>query len=41
MMNCKELVTIACDGQVIDQKLSDEAKDTFTKQCIKEAIGSK
>ena len=32
---------MVCDGQAIDQKLSDEAKDTFTKKCIKDAVGSK
>ena len=41
MTNCKDLATISCDGQTTDQKLSDEAKDTFTKKCLKDAVGSK
>ncbi len=41
MTNCKDVATMMCDGQAIDQKLSDEAKDTFTKKCIKDAVGSK
>jgi hypothetical protein len=40
MTNCKDLATMVCDGQAIDQKLSDEAKDTFTQKCIKDAVGS-
>jgi hypothetical protein len=34
MTNCKDLATIVCDGQAIDQKVSDDAKDSFIKQCI-------
>jgi hypothetical protein len=30
MTNCKDLATMVCEGQAIDQRLSDEAKDTFT-----------
>jgi hypothetical protein len=26
--------------QAIDQRLSDEAKDTFAKKCIEDAVGS-
>jgi len=37
--NCKTVVQIACDGMAIDQKVSDEVKDTFTKQCIKGGLG--
>jgi hypothetical protein len=40
MTNCKDLATMVCEGQAIDQRLSDEAKDTFTKKCIKDAVGS-
>jgi hypothetical protein len=32
---------IACEGRAIDQKVSDDAKDSFIKQCIKDAVGSK
>jgi hypothetical protein len=39
MANCKIVVQMLCDGRVIDQKISDEAKDSFTKQCIKDALG--
>jgi hypothetical protein len=40
MTNCKDLATMVCEGQAIDQRLSDEAKDAFTKKCIKDAVGS-
>jgi hypothetical protein len=41
MVNCKALMEIACEGRAIDQKVSDDAKDSFIKQCIKDAVGSK
>jgi hypothetical protein len=41
MVNCKVLMEIACEGRAIDQKVSDDAKDSFIKQCIKDAVGSK
>jgi hypothetical protein len=40
MTNCKDLATMVCEGQAIDQRLSDEAKDTFAKKCIEDAVGS-
>jgi hypothetical protein len=39
MVNCKTVVQIACEGRAIDQKVANEVKDTFTKQCIKEGVG--
>lgn len=41
MVNCKALMEFACEERVIDQKVSDDAKDSFIKQCIKDAVGSK
>jgi len=41
MVNCKALMEIACEGRAIDQKVLDDAKDSFIKQCIKDAVGSK
>jgi hypothetical protein len=26
---------MVCDGRVIDQKISDEAKESFVKHCIR------
>ena len=40
MTNCKDLAAMVCEGQAIDQRLSDEAKDTFAKKCIEDAVGS-
>jgi hypothetical protein len=39
MVNCKALAEIACEGRAIDQKVSDHDKDSFVKQCIKDAVG--
>jgi hypothetical protein len=41
MVNCKALMEFACEERAIDQKVSDDAKDSFIKQCIKDAVGSK
>jgi hypothetical protein len=30
---------MVCDGQAFDQKLLDEAKDTFIKNCVKDEVG--
>jgi hypothetical protein len=38
MVNCKALMEIACKNRAIDQKVSDDAKDSFIKQCIKDAV---
>ncbi len=35
----KFMANCTCDGRAIDQKVSDEVKDTFTKQCIKGGLG--
>jgi len=29
------VVQMVCDGRVIDQKISDEAKESFVKHCIR------
>jgi len=39
MANCKVVVQMVCDGRVIDQKISDEAKESFVKHCIKDGLG--
>jgi hypothetical protein len=39
MMNCKDLATMVCSDRAIDQKVSDEAKDTFIKNCVKDEVG--
>ena len=41
MVNCKALMEFACEERAIDQKVSDDAKDSFIKQCITDAVGSK
>jgi hypothetical protein len=38
LQNCK-IVQMACDGRAIDQKVSDAAKDDFTKQCVRDGVG--
>jgi hypothetical protein len=32
------VVQMVCDGRVIDQKISDEAKESFVKHCIKDGL---
>ena len=39
MANCKVVVQMVCDERVIDQKISDEAKESFVKHCIKDGLG--
>jgi hypothetical protein len=39
MDNCKAVEEIACQGRAIDQKVSEDAKDSFIKQCVKDAVG--
>jgi hypothetical protein len=39
LQNCKTVVQMVCDGRAIDQKVSDAAKDDFTKQCVKDGVG--
>jgi hypothetical protein len=39
MANCKALMVIACEGRAIDQKIPDQDKDSFIKQCVKDAVG--
>jgi hypothetical protein len=39
MVNCKALMVIACEGRAIDQKVSDDDKGSFVKQCVKDAVG--
>ena len=39
MANCKDLMVIACEGRAIDQKIPDQDKDSFIKQCVKDAVG--
>jgi len=38
MANCKVVVQMVCDGRVIDQKIADEAKESFVKHCIKDGL---
>jgi hypothetical protein len=35
----KALVEIVCQGRAIDQKVSDDGKDSFIKKCVKDAVG--
>jgi cytochrome c556 len=39
MTKCKDLATMVCSDRAIDQKVSDEAKDTFIKNCVKDEVG--
>ena len=39
MVNCKALMEIACEGRAIDQKVSEDGKHSFIKQCVKNAVG--
>jgi hypothetical protein len=39
MANCKALMEIVCQGRAIDQKVSDDGKDSFIKKCVKDAVG--
>jgi len=39
MANCKALMKIVCQGRAIDQKVSDDGKDSFIKKCVKDAVG--
>jgi len=41
MVNCKGSHGVRLRRRAIDQKVSDDAKDSFIKQCIKDAVGSK
>ena len=35
----KALMEIVCQGRAIDQKVSDDGKDSFIKKCVKDAVG--
>jgi hypothetical protein len=39
MANCKALAQMACEGRAIDQKVAEDAKSAFIKQCIKTELG--
>ena len=39
MKDCKAVAEMVCNGRAIDQQLADEAKDSFTKKCVKDEIG--
>ena len=38
MDNCRMLMEMVCDKRAFDQKISGDAKDTFTKNCVKDSV---
>jgi hypothetical protein len=39
MEECKQVAIMVCEGRIIDQKISDDAKDSFLKTCMRNEIG--
>jgi hypothetical protein len=39
MANCKDLMVVACEGRAIDQNIPAQDRDSFIKQCVKDALG--
>ena len=39
MDDCKSLAEMVCEGRVIDQKVSNDAKASFLKQCTRDELG--
>jgi len=39
MKDCKAVAEMVCNGRAIDQQLADEAKNNFTKKCVRDEIG--
>jgi hypothetical protein len=40
MKKCESDAKTACDTQAADKKLAGAAKESFTKKCVKDAIGT-
>ena len=36
---CKSLAEMVCEGRVIEQKVSDDAKASFLKRCTQDEVG--
>ena len=39
MKDCKAVAEMVCNGRAMDQQLADEAKNNFTKKCVRDEIG--
>jgi hypothetical protein len=40
MKKCEKDASAKCDSQAMDKKLSGAAKTSFTKKCVRDAVGS-
>jgi hypothetical protein len=39
MDGCKALAAMVCESRAIDQKIGDDTKASFVKQCVKDQVG--
>ena len=39
MASCKDLMVVGCEGRAIDQKIPAQDRDSFIRQCVKDAVG--